>query len=372
MKFSIEKRDLQSRIQHLIGITPSKNTMPILTNYLIEASEETNSIRFTATDLEITVIADIAASVTQSGKVVVSAKYFNEMVALLPDDMVFVTAEEEILKVVCAKSKFQFNCADASQFPLVPRVDLTNTIEIDSMMFKKMFASTYFAVGNDMSRPVFTGICWILQPDKQIMVATDGKKIAEFTVFSPLDMTEELRQIVPIKGLMFLDKVITPDVTGIKILMESNRIMLIYGNYTIFSHVIQGRFPEYTKVIPKNNNNVLIIDKERLKHSVKRVALLATEDTSRIKLDITQKVISIFSLRTEEGEATDTIEEFDYQGEPLVTAYNFRYLYSILNVIETEKVKLILGGSADPAIIQNTEKKENYDSLFVLMPLRLA
>jgi DNA polymerase-3 subunit beta len=371
MKFSIEKRDLQNHIQHLTSITPSKNTMPILTNYLIEASEEDNIVRFTTTDLEITVIVKIAASVTESGKVVVSARYFNEMVALLPDGMMYVVSEEDILKVNCEKSKFQFNCADVSQFPLIPRIDLTDTIEVDAVMFKKMFECTNFAIGNDINRPVFTGICWILYPEKQIMVATDGKKIAEFTLHAPTELTETVQQVVPLKGLHFLDKVIVPNQPKIKALLESNRIMLSYGNFTIFSHIIEGRFPEYNKAIPKENNNILILDKERLKHSVKRVALLATEDTSRIKLDITEKVISIYSLRSDEGEANDVIEDFDYQGEPIVTAFNYRFLYSILNVIETPQVKIRFGRPSDPAIILNTENSENYETMYILMPLRL-
>ncbi len=148
--------------------------------------------------------------------------------------------------------------------------------------------------------------------------------------------------------------------------------MFYYKGFTIFSHIIEAKFPAYEKVIPKENNNVLIVDNERLKNSIKRAALLAIEESSRIKLDITDKAISIYSIRNEEGEANDVIEEFDYQGEPMVTAFNYKFLYSILNAIETEKVKILFGESTKPVIILNTEEKDTYKTKFVLMPLRLS
>ncbi|MBC8386200.1 MAG: DNA polymerase III subunit beta, partial [Candidatus Cloacimonetes bacterium] len=180
MKFSIERLELQHNIQHLFNIVPSKNTMPILTNYLIEADEKNNKMKFTATDLEITVIVEFDANVSEEGRIVVSAKNLNEIINSLPDSMVHFMVEEENLKIVCLRSKFNLLCAETEQYPLIPQRDESNNIKLDAKMFKKMIDNTHFAVSTEINRPIFTGIYWKMTSDFQMMAATDGKKIAEF------------------------------------------------------------------------------------------------------------------------------------------------------------------------------------------------
>ena len=372
MKFSIEKVDIQKNIQHLNTIIPSKNTMPILTNFLIVADEETNTLQFTATDLEITIIVEMTASITQGGKIAVSAKNFNDMINVMPDKMVHFVVEEEVLNVQCHYSKYQLNCTDTSQYPLRPPKDLSNATEIDASLFKKMIQNTHFAVSTDMNRPIFTGICWKIHPQNQMMIATDGKKIAEFTMFKPFEIQEEIEPILPTKGLLFLDKVISDESPTIMVQIESNRVMFEYQNFTVYTHLIEGRFPDYTKAIPQNNNNILRMNKNDLKNAIKRVSLLASEDTFRVKFDLTEERFSIHSVRREEGEADDRVESYHYQGEPIVIAFNYRFLTAILSAIETEDVEIRMGKPSEPALIFNTETKDEYHVRFLLMPLRLG
>jgi DNA polymerase III subunit beta len=265
MKFSIERQDLLSNIQYLYNIVPSKNTMPILTNYLIHADEQNNMLRFTATDLEITVVVEFVANIMEGGKATVSAKNLNEIIGNLPDLMVHFLMEDDNLRIVCEHTRFSLKCAESSQFPLVPQKDMTNVIKLDAKMFKKMIDNTHFAVSTEINRPIFTGIFWKLMPDHQLMVATDGKKIAEFKLNNVIELTNPIEQVIPTKGLLFLDKVFNEDLPEIAVLLESNRVMFAYGNYTIFTHIIEGRFPDYTKAIPANNNNVLKIKRSMMK-----------------------------------------------------------------------------------------------------------
>ncbi len=372
MKFSIEKQDLLSNIQHLYQIVPSKNTMPILTNYLIEADEKTNKIKFTATDLEITVVVEFDANISESGKVAVSARNLNDMITVLPDTMVHFLLEEDDLRILCGNVKYNLHCAESSQFPIIPRKNMDNVIKLNAKMFKKMIDNTHFAVSTEVNRPIFTGIFWKLMPDKQIMVATDGKKIAEFNLNNQIDVPETIEQIIPTKGLLFLDKVFSEDHPDVAVLIESNRVMFGYGNYTIFTHIIEGKFPDYTKAIPENNNNVLKIKKNVLKESVKRIALMASEDTFKVKLDISTSSFSISSTKREEGDANENLEEFNYSGEPLVIAFNYRYLNSILSVLESEYIEIRMGKTTEPALFFNAETDERYFARFLLMPLRLT
>ncbi len=372
MKFSIEKLDLQAQIQYLYNIVPSKNTMPILTNYLIEADEQNNVIKFTATDLEITVVVEFEANIAEGGKTAVSAKNLNEIINSLPESMIHFLLEEDRLKINCERSKFNLLCAESSQFPLVPQKDLTNVITLDAKMFKKMIDNTQFAVSSEINRPIFSGIFWKMSADSQLMVATDGKKIAEFKLNKQIDLPQPVEQIIPTKGFLFLDKVISDDLPEIAVLIESNRVMFAYGNYTIFTHIIEGRFPDYTKAIPTNNNNVLVINKKKLREAVKRVSLLASEETFKVKLDIADKSLTISSVKREEGEANEKIEDIKYSGEPLTIAFNYRYLIAILTVVESDEIEIRMGKSNEPALFFNTETKEDFNARFLLMPLRLV
>ena len=372
MKFSIEKHDLQANIHYLFNIVPSKNTMPILTNYLIEADEQNNILKFTATDLEITVVAEFEANVSESGKVAVLAKNFNEIINTLPESIIHLMMEEDTLKIHCEHSKFSLLCADTSQFPLIPEKDLSNVIKLNASMFKKMIENTHFAVSTELNRPIFTGIFWRMTSSSQLMVATDGKKIAEFKLFNQVDLPEPVEQIIPTKGLLFIDKVITDKISEISVLIESNRVMFVYGNYTIFTHIIEGRYPDYTKAIPTNNNNVLLINTELMKEVIKRVSLLASEDTFKVKFEISEDSFAISSTKREEGEANEVIEDFKYTGEALAIAFNYRYLSAIFNVIESDEVEMRMGKSNEPVLFFNAEKEEEYLAKFLLMPLRLA
>jgi DNA polymerase-3 subunit beta len=371
MKFTIDKQDLQANIQHLYNIVPSKNTMPILTNYLIKAEEENSTITFTVTDLEITVIVEFSASVIRGGTVVVSAKNLTDIINSLPDSTVHFIQEEENLRIQCEHSKFNLLCAETGQFPLIPQKAVDNVIELDSQMFKKMIDSTHFAVSNEINRPIFTGIFWKITHDNQLMVATDGKKIAEFKINNHIDIADESDQIIPTKGLLFLDKVIKEDIPTITVHVEPNRVMFSYGNYTIFTHIIEGKFPDYTRAIPANNNNTLIISKTLLKDAVRRVSLMASDDTFKVRFDVSASRLDISSANREEGEANEIIEDIQYQGDPLTIAFNYRYLNAILSAVESKEVKVCMGKATEPALFFNTEQKDDYAARYLLMPLRL-
>ncbi len=372
MRFSIEKKDIVSNIQHLYNIVPGKNAMAILTNYLIEADEVNNTVKFSATDLELTVVVDFGANVIESGRVTVSAKSFTEILNSLPDALVNIYKDENMLRIVCLKSSFSLLTTDDSQFPLVPEKKLENAVEIDALLLSKMISTTDFAVSMEQNRPIFTGLYWMISPENQIMAATDGKKIAECKVNLPTSLAEKSEHVLSLKSLSFLQKIISTDHPKISVLLENNKVMFAYDNYLIFTHTIEGKYPDYTKVFPLENNNKLAIDKNILKNAVKRVSLMATDDSFRIKLDITQKSMIVSSLNREVGDAQEEITELEYAGEPIGIAFNFRFLNSILSALESERVIMAIGDPKGPVLFFNSVVNENYLSRFLLMPLRLS
>ncbi|MCD4651603.1 MAG: DNA polymerase III subunit beta [Candidatus Cloacimonetes bacterium] len=372
MKFSVEKKDLVANIQSLYNIAPSKNALPILTNYLIEANPDDNSIRFTATDLDITVIARFSLSVSEGGRLAVSAKDFTEIINSMPEAMIHCEKIEDKLHISCGHVDFDLHCADVEQYPLIPEANLENAIEIDARMFRKMVANTHFAASIEANRPIFTGIYWKLSPEYQIMAATDGKKIADFQLNQSHPDLPETEKIIPPKGLIFLRKTVNDENKKIQMRFESNRVLFHYGNFTVFSHVLEGRYPEYRKAMPTENNNILTVDKSLLLDAIRRISILSPDEPFRIKMEINATKLEISSKDRERGEAVEQIDKYEFAGEPTKIAFNYKYLQSILNVIETDKVLFKLSNSQGPALIYNMDLEANYEVTFLLMPLRIT
>jgi len=376
MRFTIERTQLLSNIQHLQGIVPTKNITPILTNFLIEADAEKNQLRITTTDLEITVVVKIAAQVAESGKVAVMARNLTDIVNSLEDRPINFYQENEYLKIRCSHSSFSLLCADYMQFPQVPEIDLEKAFTVSAPLLAKMVNISSIAVLQEVTRPIFTGIYWRITPDSQTMVATDGKKIVEVKKEHSIVLAENLEHVIPTKGLFFLEKVIDEKNPDLKVLFEANRIIFGYGNYILISQIIPGRFPDYEKVLKVENKNVLTMDKATLRQAVKRVSLLASEEFFRIKFDISSEKITLYSVNSEMGDATEVVEDHQYSGPAFSIAFNYKYILSVLNVLESDKVKITFGEPEggfinNQVILYNDPEPKDYHPVFLLMPLRL-
>jgi DNA polymerase-3 subunit beta len=372
MKFSIERKDLMENIQYLANIVPGKNTMPILMNYLIEADAGSNSLRFTATDLEITVVVSFPANVWEGGRTVVLARPLHEIIHAMPDAVINFAKEEDNFHIQCQKSEYTLLCADAGQFPLVPEQDLSKALQLDAGSVTRMIEKTLFAVSPDTNRPIFTGIYWQLNAEQQTMVSTDGKKIAEYTISEPLMIETPIEQILPVKGLSFLMRVIKDDEPVLKAVIETSRVMFAYKNFTIFTHVIEGKYPDYRQVFPKEINNSLLINRDVLKAAIRRVSLIAPEESMRVKIDVSANGLDITTLNREMGEAHEQITDYEYSGEDLSIAFNYKYINSILDAIDTVRAKIVFGRAKDPVLFFNEVDPEDATARFLLMPLRLA
>jgi DNA polymerase-3 subunit beta len=400
MRFQIEKKELIQHIQHLASIVPSKNTTPILTNYLLEAITEKNLLRITASDLEITVIAEFNANVVEGGITTVSARQFNEIVNSLPETLIDIFKQDEIIKIVCGKIDFSLLCADHTLFPLIPEKSLQNALKLTSESFRRMIDKTSFAVSTDINRAVLNGVCWVIKSDGQLMAATDGRKVAEikysqlldssgFTAksnkadaietdgqiredinFSEFDFSKGIEKILPIKTLNFLEKINISETKEILAVVEPNRVMFVYGEYTIFTHVIEQKYPDYQKAFITDLPNVLLMEKDILRTAIRRISHIAPEDNLRIRFELTPDKFEINTTNREAGEGKEVIEKFKYTGNNTAISFNFKYMLSILDAIDTDNVKICLGTQKDPIMIYNETQPENQEITYLLMPLR--
>jgi len=404
MKFQIEKKELIQHIQHLASIVPSKNTTPILTNYLLEAKAEDNLIKITASDLEITILAEFSANVTESGVTTISARSFNEIINSMPDSLISIIMQDDIVKIHCDKIDFSLLSADHTLFPLIPEKSFLNAIKLSAEHFQRMVTKTSFAVSTDINRAFLNGVCWIIKSDSKVMAATDGRKVAEIKYMETINLLNDssekkiitddsieneieevekkksfyalsdyekgVEKILPIKALNFLQKIYDPEIKELLAVIEHNRVMFSYGEYTIFTHVIEHKYPDYQKAFISDLPNVLLIDKDTLRTAIKRISLIAPEDNLRIRFDISNDKFEINTTNRDAGEANQILDEFSYTGSKTSISFNFKYMLSILDSIDTEKVKICLGSQKDPIMIYNETQQENQEITYLLMPLR--
>lgn len=383
MRFAIDKKDLQNCIQHLVSVAPSKNVSPILTNYLIQASVETGKVRITTSDLEITVVAEVDAAVNDSGSIAVSSKHFNEIIHAMPEAMINFSRHEDLLRIQSNKIDFNLLIADHTLFPLVPEINLSNAVKIDAKLFNRMISKTQFAVSADVNRKVLTGVCWKIMPDSHLMAATDGRKVAEIKINNSAlfpagssalldDMGDDgvIEKIIPVKTLAFMQKIYDSQHKEISFLIESNKVIFSYGSYLVFSQIIEHKYPEYQKAFVVELPNRFEVKKEALQDAIRRVALVAPGENQRIRIEVGGEQFVVNTTSRDTGDAKENLDDYHFEGIETGVSFSFRYMLSILEVVDSEKVVIKLGTSRDPLMIYNQANQENEEITFLLMPLR--
>ncbi|MCB5271148.1 MAG: DNA polymerase III subunit beta [Candidatus Cloacimonetes bacterium] len=386
MRFAIEKKELLSSIQHLVSVAPAKNASPILTNYLIQASEETSLVRITTSDLKITVVVEFAAAVSESGTIAVSARHFNEIINLMPEAVINFWRHDEALMIQCNKIDYNLLIADHTLFPEVPKVNFDKALVINAALFDRMISKTNFAVSTDVNRAVLTGVCWKIMKNSHLMAATDGRKVAEIKInnstllgtqegaaaSSEEDASEDsvIERIIPVKTLAFLQKILENGSKEVKVLIEHSKVIFSYDKFLVFSQVIEHKFPEYQKAFVDTLQNQFIIKKETLREAIRRVALVAPDDNLRIRFELDSELFEVNTSDRDTGDAKENLEDYSFQGSHTGVSFNYRYMLGILDAVDSEKVVIKLGTSKDPMMIYNQENKENEEITFLLMPLR--
>jgi DNA polymerase-3 subunit beta len=389
MRLAIEKKELIQHIQHLAGIVSSKTTSPILTNYLIEVDAKKGEVKITASDLEITVDVRFNAAVSEGGTIAVSARHFNEIINQMPDAVIDLWKTEDLLMIQCNKIDFNILCADHTLFPILPEPKLDNATLVNAEIFNTMISKTTFAVSTDVNRAVLTGVCWKIMEKTNLMAATDGRKVAEIIVpnSTPVKVAEEgetteenifqdaytdqiMEKVIPVKTLNFLQKISDPSIKEMKVLMERNKIVFAYGRFTIVANIIEHKYPEYQKAFMTDLPNQIVVDVKSLHTSIRRVALVAPDDNNRIRFEIDPERFEINTSDRDTGDAKEFIETYEYTGKATSISFNYRYMLSILDAIDTEKVCIKLGSSKEPMMIYNEPLPANQKITFLLMPLR--
>ena len=373
MEFRIDKEQFLKALQKIQGIVEKRTSMPILSNVLLEATE--SLLLVTATDLEVGMKSSYSAEVSATGKITVSAKKLYEIVKELPNQqIIFSTKDNDWVEIRCGKVQFNIVGLSPDEFPYFPDVKEENLFEIESSLLKSMIEKTSYAICTDETKYNLNGIFVKVEvnPDGENclkMVSTDGHRLSIASgSFKGTAGPELLKGVIlPKKGIYEMKKVTDEEGGTLLFGFMDNSAVIKRGDSYMVMRLVDGEFPDYNRVIPAANNQIVTVNKENFSHSVRRMAILSSEKFKGIMLEISSGGIKISSSNPELGDAMEEID-VDYEGEPISVRFNARYLLDVLSVAETERVDMKFKDELSPSIIV-PEKSESF--LAVIMPMRL-
>jgi DNA polymerase-3 subunit beta len=369
MQFVVSKQNLQRELAYVQGVVEKKNTIPVLSNILIESVGE-NNIRLTGTDLDVTIRCDMDAEVSMAGSICVQARKLFEIARLLPDAPVtFKREDNDWVTVTCDKTRFKMVGVARDAFPEVPSYKSAPT-KLSAETIKSFIDKTIFAITQEESRYTLSGAKFILDDTGARMVTTDGHRLAyvERKGVSK-NSNDAIDTLIPRKTLAELTKLTAGFEGEISLGLDNNHIFFEVGPRLLVSRMLYGQFPNYDMVMPKNNDKSVQFDCGLLNSAVRRVALMSDERSHAIRFHLEPNQLVISSQNAEEGEASETIQA-EYTGEETDIGFNAQYLQDFLNVIGEGAVAFEFKDGNSQAQLRPAEGGD-YDYKYVVMPMRL-
>lgn len=376
MELTVAKADLQKELQLCQGVVEKRSTIPILSNVLLKAADGKLSIA--ATDLDVTILSACAARVTTPGGVTIEARRLFDIIRSLPDEDVHILMQENnSLLVESGTAKFRLLGLPAEDYPTLPAVDMSDAYTISLEELKTMVGKVRFAITHEETRFQLNGALLKIQPSKMEMVATDGhrmalinfpkggngktKKGSDFTVLVPRKALEE---ILRLEG----------DEDGtVRFGVSDNQLFFEAGERRLMARMIDVNFPNYMEVISRDNDRHVMVDRERLLSTIRRISLVANERTRAVRFDFAPGKLTVSSTNPELGDARETVP-IDYAGNPFFVGLNAAYVTDFLSAVDTPQVSLDLKDENSQCIGRPASNAEDlaYDYLYVVMPMRLA
>lgn len=370
MRLTISREKLQEGLNAVAASIPGKTTLPVLANILVETTDR--GIKLSGTDLDIAVSTEVAADVETSGAVTVPARKLSEIARELPPAPVkLASAGEQRVMLECGRSKFKLLGLPRDEFPTFPVVRFDESWRIKSGDLQKLIAHTSFAVSTEESRPILNGVLWELRDDRMSMVATNGHRLARMSM--PLEggsSNPSNDLIVPPKALEQVRRLF-PAEEELEIGRGENHIGFRSPFTAVYTRLIEGPYPNYEQVIPKDNDRIAVADKSSLISALKRMSIVASDQTHRIRLSFNSGMLK-FSVQTPDlGEAQDELP-VRYTGDQLDIGFNASYLLEILRFIPTDDVRITLKAPERAATLEPEGWSDPASYLCLVMPLRLV
>ncbi|MBC9032876.1 DNA polymerase III subunit beta [Sphingomonas sp. JC676] len=370
MKATIERATLLKGLSHVQSVVERRNTIPILSNVLIEA-QASGAVRLMATDLDLQIDETIPGAVDQAGATTISAHTLFDIVRKLPEgSQVELTAAEGKMVILAGRARFSLGTLPRDDFPMIAEGELPTVFELPAETLKQIIDKTRFAISTEETRYYLNGI-FLHVTDEAVPLlkaaATDGHRLARVTVARP-DGAEAMPDvIIPRKCIAELRKLLDEVDGSVGVSLSNSKIRFDLGQAILTSKLIDGTFPDYSRVIPTGNDKILRIDPKSFMEGVDRVSTIATEKTRAVKMALDRDKVILSVTSPENGAAAEEVPG-EYAAMPFEIGFNSRYLMDILAQIESDLVEVHLADAAAPTLIRENDQSP---ALYVLMPMRV-
>lgn len=376
MELTVGKADLQKELQLCQGVVEKRSTIPILSNVLLKAAD--GRLQIAATDLDVTILSSCAARISNPGGVTIEAKRLFDIVRSLPDDDVHITLQDNnSVQIDSGTAKFRLLGLPAEDYPTLPTVNVAEGYSIPLGELKTMVGKVKFAITHEETRFQLNGALLKVQPNKLEMVATDGHRMA--LINFPSSITGkgkkggDLTILVPRKALGEIERLEAGEDGTVKFGVSDNQLFFDAGDRRLLARMIDVNFPNYMEVISRDNDRRVMVDRERLLATIKRISIVANERTRAVRFDFAPGKLTVSSTNPELGDARETVP-IDYAGQPFFVGLNAAYVMDFLSATDTPSVSLDLKDENSQCIGRPATAAEDlpYDYLYVVMPMRLA
>ena len=363
MKLTVTRQELLDKLSNIQNIVEKRNTMPILSHFLLDAKKKGSAI--TATDIETALREPIELAVAEEGRLCIPARKLFEIAKEVDGDLTIETEDSEWIRVSAGKSSFRLACLPPDEFPSWPEMEDAKEIGLEPASLAKMIEKTIYAAGESDTRYTLNGLLFHITGGKITIVGTDGHRMAVIESEVP-SAKEETKIIVPRKTVSELRKFLEVEGT-VTMLIGKNNILFRIGDIEFLARLIEGTYPDYMQVIPANNEKKLKADRGAFIKALRRVSIMSRERSNAVKLELESGTMTLSSSNPDIGEATDTVS-VEFQGEGMAVGFNARYLLDVLQAMSADNVLFELQDPLSPTLLKE-EGDETYRC--VAMPMRI-
>ena len=366
MKITIERENLLVALQAVANIVERRQTLPILSNVLVAAEGEEISV--TATDMEVEAVARVPAKVARSGVSTIPGRKLLDICRSLPaQSSISIEEKDKKVRIQTGRSRFVLATLPAGEFPSIGVTAEDFSFEIEAGALLELISSTQFAMAHQDVRYYLNGLLIEVTGTSIKAVATDGHRLALSERPITLDLAEPRQLIIPRKGVSEIQRLASHSNELFSVIVSSNVLKVTTTTQSLTVKLVDGKFPDYERVLPKGGNKVVVANREIMKSALQRTSILSNEKFRGVRLNFNPKVLKTSAHNPEQEEAEEEIE-IDYEGENLEIGFNVSYLLDVLSVLQTENIQIILSDSNSSCLIQ---RPDDSTGKYVVMPMRL-
>lgn len=370
MKFTVQREALLKSLSLVSGVVERRQTLAVLANVLFDISEQNLSLTGTDTEVEITSHLQLAEPASSNGRLTIPAKKLLDICKSLADGSTinFTVTENQKVQIVSGRSRFTLATLPAHEFPNVEEGEVRASFPVLQGQLKKLIDSTAFAMAQQDVRFYLNGMLWEASEKQLRVVATDGHRLALCDQRSDdIHVGSKIQVIVPRKGIHELARSLNQDDKSIQIIIGQNHLTAKTEDYTFITKLVDGKFPDYQRVLPLAGDKIILGSRQELKEAFNRAAILSNEKYRGVKLDLTENTLTIRANNPEQEEAEDSVL-VDYKGGNMEIGFNVNYLIDVTNVLSGETVKISLSDGNSSALVEDAASN---NAVYVVMPMRL-